>query len=171
MANDVTLERGRSEQREALANLVQLYIYDFNEVLAVERRIGIGEDGRFRDDVLRLESYWTDADRSVWFIRVDGALAGFALLNTASHCGRAVDFNMGELFVARTYRRLGVGMRAAMEVITRHPGQWEIAVGARNAPAKAFWTRVIAAANVADVETLEGDGVAWTGPLFRFVAA
>jgi predicted acetyltransferase len=164
-----SLERGEPHQKAALENLIQLYIHDFNDFLAPERKIGLGEDGRFAD-VLKLERYWTEADRAVWFIRVGGQLAGFALLNRQSHCGRHVDFNMGEFFIARTYRRDGIGWRAAVDLINMHPGQWEIAIGARNLPAKAFWPRVVAAANVSDAETLEGDGVTWTGPILRCVA-
>jgi predicted acetyltransferase len=51
-----------------------------------------------------------------------------------------------------------------------HPGQWEIAVSVRNPPARAFWPRVVGAANVVDVQTLDGDGKQWTGPIMRFVA-
>ncbi len=76
---------------------------------------------------------------------------------------------MGEFFVMRTFRRDGVGARAAIDIINMHPGQWEIAVSVRNPPALAFWPRVIAKANASDVETLEGDGKAWTGPVTRFV--
>ncbi|MFT3724450.1 MAG: GNAT family N-acetyltransferase [Hyphomonadaceae bacterium] len=166
MADKVRLERGEPHQKAALANLIQLYIHDFNDFLAPERKIGVEEDGRFAD-VLQLERYWTEADRAVWFIRAGGQLAGFALLNKASHCGRAVDFNMGEFFVARPFRRDGIGARAAVDVIEMHKGQWEIAIGERNLPAKAFWPRVVAAANVSDVETLAGDGVTWTGPILR----
>ena len=50
-----------------------------------------------------------------------------------------------------------------------HPGQWEIAIGGGNAPALAFWPRVVAAANVVDVGTMQGDGKQWTGPIMRFV--
>ncbi len=168
--NRVSLERGEAHQRVALENLIQLYIHDFNDFLAPDRKLGVGEDGRFAD-VLKLDQYWTDADRAVWFIRVGGALAGFALLNKASHCGRSVDYNMGEYFVARTFRRDGIGAQAAIDLINRHDGQWEIAVGARNLPALNFWPRVVAAANASDVETLEGDGKVWTGPITRFVVA
>jgi predicted acetyltransferase len=168
MVETVRLERGRPEQKAGLENLVQLYVHDFDDFLAPERKIGVGEDGRF-GDVLQLERYWTEADRAVWFIRAGGQLAGFALLNRASHCGRAVDHNMGEFFVARPYRRDGIGARAAIDVIEMHKGQWEIAVGARNLPAKAFWPRVVAAAKAVDVETLEGDGRQWTGPITRFL--
>ena len=164
----VSLERGEPSQRGTLANLVQLYIHDFNDFLPPERKIGVGDDGRFTD-VLQLDRYWAEADRSVWFIRAGGALAGFALLNRHSHCERPVDFNMGEFFIARPYRRDGIGARAAIDLIEMHKGRWEIAVGERNLPAKAFWPRVVAAANASDLETLAGDGVKWTGPIMRFV--
>ena len=166
--DSVSLERGAPSRREVLANLAQLYIHDFNDLLAPGRRVGVGEDGRFADD-LHLDRYWSEADRSVWFIRVDGALAGFALLNRHSHCARPVDFNMGEFFVTRTFRRNRVGARAATALIEMHPGQWEISVGARNTPAQKFWPSVIAAVAPSEVETLQGDGTQWTGPITRFV--
>jgi len=152
----------------APANLVQLYVHDFNDFLAPGRKIAPGEDGRF-PDVLRLDDYWSEADRAVWFIRAGGALAGFALLNRHSHCGLPVDHNMGEFFVARPYRRDGIGARAAIDLINSHPGQWEIAVGARNVPALAFWPRVIAGTGASAIEVIEGDGKRWTGPITRFV--
>ena len=165
----VSLERGEPSQRETLANLVQLYIHDFNDFLPPERKIGMKEDGRFAD-VLRLDDYWTQADRAVWFIRAGEQLAGFALLNRHSHCNRQVDHNMGEFFVARPFRRDSIGARAAIDVIWMHKGQWEIAVGVRNAPALAFWPKVVAASSVSQIETLQGDSVQWTGPILRFVA-
>lgn len=163
----VTLERGELSQREMLANLVQLYIHDFSEFLSGQRKLGVQEDGRFAD-LLQLDDYWSKPDRSVWFIRSGGQLAGFTLLNTRSHCKRPVDFNMGEFFVMRTFRRDGVGARAAIDLIQLHPGQWEIAVSARNPPALAFWPRVVAATGAQDVDRFEGDGVDWTGPIWRF---
>jgi predicted acetyltransferase len=149
---------------------VQLYIHDFSDFLSAERRLSVQEDGRFAD-LLHLDRYWSEADRSVWFIWAGGALAGFALLNKGSHCNRPLDFNMGEFFVMRPYRRDGIGARAAVDLIEMHPGQWEIAVSTRNAPALAFWPRVVAASRATHVETLEGDGRAWTGPITRFVIA
>ncbi|RYZ15127.1 MAG: GNAT family N-acetyltransferase [Alphaproteobacteria bacterium] len=164
----VSLERGEPSQHETLTNLVQLYIHDFNDFLSPDRKIAIEESGRY-PDVLRLDDYWREPDRSVWFIRAGGALAGFALFNRHSHCGLPVDHNMGEFFVTRAYRRDGIGARAAIDLITMHPGQWEIAVGARNMPALAFWPRVVASLDTENVETRDGDGRQWTGPITRFV--
>ena len=165
--NRVSLEHGKPHQREALANLIQLYIHDFSEFLSGQRKLAVEENGRFAD-LLRLDEYWNEPDRSVWFIRAGGTLAGFALLNTRSHCGQPVDFNMGEFFVMRAFRRDGVGARAAIDLIEMHPGQWEIAVSARNPPALAFWPRVVAAARAVQIEEIAGDGVEWDGPIFRF---
>lgn len=166
--NRVSLERGEPSQRETLANLVQLYIHDFSEFLSAERKLAVQEDGRYAD-LLRLDEYWREAGRSVWFIRAGGELAGFALLNTRSHCDRPVDFNMGEFFVMRAFRREGVGARAALDLIERHPGQWEIAIGQRNIPAQAFWRRVVDALAPSQLEELPGDGAQWTGTILRFV--
>ena len=62
--NRVNLERGKPSQRETLANLVQLYIHDFSEYLTAQRKLAVEEDGRFAD-LLRLEDYWSESDRSV----------------------------------------------------------------------------------------------------------
>ena len=58
--NRVPLERGTPDRREVLANLAQLYMHDFMDLLAPERRIAVGEDGRFADD-LHLDRYWSEA--------------------------------------------------------------------------------------------------------------
>jgi len=164
----VSIERADQSQRETLSNLVQFYIHDFNDFLPRDRRIPMEDDGRY-PDALRLDDYWREPDRSVWFIRAGGALAGFALLNRHSHCGLPVDHNMAEFFIVRSFRGQGVGARAAMDLIQRHPGQWEIAIGAGNHQAWGFWPRVIQTLDARNVEKLQGDGSQWTGPIMRFV--
>jgi len=158
---------GSSGERAALEQLLQFYIYDFAEFLPLERRVGLRDDGRF-PPLPHVDEYWTEADRSVWFMRAQGVLCGFALLNRHSHAGLPVDFNVGEYFVARPYRRTGIGARAIVHLLRGHPGEWEIAIGARNQPAQAFWPRAIAGARITDLQTLQGDGRQWTGPILRF---
>jgi predicted acetyltransferase len=161
--------RGSAGERAALEQLMQFYIYDFAEFLPPERLVHIRDDGRF-PALPNLDDYWSDADCSVWFLRAQGALSGFALLNKHSHSGLPVDFNVGEYFVARRYRRTGLGTWALVRLLNDQPGVWEIAIGARNLPAQAFWPRALRGAKTGNVETLQGDGVHWTGPILRFVA-
>ena len=166
---DVTIERGRPTQRDALAQLIQLYVHDFSEFWDDAHCVEIGEDGRF-PPFPHLDDYWTEPDRGVWFVRVDGALAGFALINAHAFSGEPVDFNIGEFFVARRYRRRGVGARALALLLAALPGRWELSVWSRNAPALAFWPRALALAEIADLEILTNPS-AWDGPIFRFVSS
>jgi predicted acetyltransferase len=168
----MSIERasGSAAERAALEQLVQFYVYDFAEFLPPERRVGLGEDGRF-PPLPHLDEYWTEADRSVWFLRAEGVLCGFALLSRHSYSGLPADFNVGEYFVARPYRRTGIGTYAIVQLLHEHPGVWEIAIGARNLPAQAFWPRAIAAVKVRELQTVQGDGVHWTGPILRFSVA
>jgi predicted acetyltransferase len=99
----------------------------------------------------------------------DGRVAGFALVNTLSHCGERIERNMAEFFVARKYRRPGVAVEAARQVFAMHPGTWEIAVAQRNAPAKAFWPKAIAGApNTSLVRVSEHQDDRWRGPIGHF---
>jgi hypothetical protein len=72
-------------------------------------------------------------------------LVGFALVNTQSHHGSSIEHNMGEFFVARKYRRLGVATKAAGEILRQYPGAL-VAVAERNLAARMFWPRALAAA-------------------------
>lgn len=165
----MSIERvgGNAAERAALEQLIQFYVYDFAEFLPPERRVSLRDDGRF-PPLPHVDEYWTQADRSVWLMRSEGALCGFALLNRHSHSGLPVDSNVGEYFVARPYRRTGIGTYAIAQLLKEQPGVWEIAIGARNLPAQSFWPRAIAGVPITDLQALQGDGVAWTGPILRF---
>jgi predicted acetyltransferase len=121
------------EQKPALANLLELYSYDFSEFIDLE----IGPDGRFgyRD----LDLYWKDPHRSPFIIYAEGKLAGFALVARMDE----VMWDMTEFFIMRGFRRGGIGTRAAMEIFARLPGRWRVRVMCANAPACVFWTRAV----------------------------
>lgn len=169
MSPTVEVIPAASEQRNVIERLMQFYIYDFTELLPPAKIPELREAGSF-DAYPGLDDYWSEADHSAWVIRTEGKLAGFALLNKHAHLGRSVDFNMAEFFVARPFRGQGVAREAFHQLLERHPGIWEVAIGAYNKPAQSFWPRAIEAANVSDIETFEGDGVVWTGPVLRFRA-
>jgi predicted acetyltransferase len=126
------------EQEFILANLLQLYAYDFSEFHEVE----IGSDGRFTYRDLPL--YWSEEGRHAFLVRVDTKLAGFVLVKKGSEVsGDDATWDMAEFFVLRGYRRRGLGTRVAEEVWRRFPGPWEVRVMETNVAARAFWQRAI----------------------------
>lgn len=158
--------------RALIDGLAQFYIYDFSEISPItDTDFDFGPDGRY-SDLPGIDGYWQDDRAIALVIRYEGRAAGFVLINSHSHRdGGFVEHNMGEFFVARQFRHSGVADEALRQVLEAYPGRWEAAVLARNAVAKAFWPRAIAAApNVSGLVCVEGDGVHWTGPIWCFNA-
>jgi predicted acetyltransferase len=163
---DVTLHTAEPDQKPVLENLFQLYTHDFSDFWGGREEGELEEDGRFAD-YPQLDSYWTEADRTPLLIRVEGFLAGFALINRFSHSGLPVDHAVAEFFVARKHRRFGVGLAAAVKIIGHRPGQWEMAVARKNTGALPFWRKVAAEVAGPAVEEIDRDDDLWNGPIVR----
>lgn len=164
---DVIVEVAGPGRRAALENLFQLYVHDFSEQWFDTSRGALGEDGLFAP-YERWESYWTEPERTAFLIRVDGHLAGFALINEFAHSGLRTDFSIAEFFVARKHRRAGVGRRAAAAIIGARPGQWEIAVNRRNLGAQPFWRCVAGLVAQGAIDELDRNDDLWNGLILRF---
>jgi predicted acetyltransferase len=122
----VTLAEVPEAQKSTIANLIQLYKYDFSEFAEVDSPYGeVSADGRFTYD--GLDSYWQEEGRSAFTLHADSRLAGFALVNRWSALDRPLDRAVGEFFVLRKYRRYRVGSRAATLLFERFRGRWEVA--------------------------------------------
>ena len=126
------------DEVQTFVGLYQFYRYDFSEFNDED----VTDDGYFIDD--RAETYPTDPRFQTFLIRVDGHVAGFAILQ---HCD-AVDgtgevTDMEQFFVMRKYRRRGIGRVAAMTLFDRHPGRWQVRERHNNLPAQAFWRAII----------------------------
>ncbi len=149
--------------------LFQFYVYDFSEFEETgSNKLALNQRGRF--DVRSPDvSEWMTAGRWAYLAFADGHPAGFALVNTVSPTGRKISFNMSEFFVARKYRRHGVGTKFVHDVLSRHQGRWEIGVIEPNRAAQAFWPRAVAAAPfVRNLQRHDWTGGAWPGPVWTF---
>jgi predicted acetyltransferase len=134
----ISLDLATRDERGVLSNLLQLYVYDWSEI----RPLDVGGDGRFDD--YPLDAYWLEDWRHAFLMRVDGKLAGFALVSERSRLtGAAGVTDMAEFFVMRRYRRAGVGRAAAFAAFDRFKGPWEVRQRTENVEATAFWRRTI----------------------------
>src|SRR5688572_32376243 len=136
MSVEVLVMPASEGQARVLRHLMRLYVYDFSDLMGLD----VEEDGAFK--VPELISYWRDPWRHRFLLRVEGKLAGFALVHQRSRLGGAEGtHDMAEFFVLRRYRRQGVGEQAARELFGRFPGPWEVRERATNVDAIAFWRR------------------------------
>ncbi|MFM9444489.1 GNAT family N-acetyltransferase [Streptomyces acidiscabies] len=107
---------------------------EFHEVLPFP-------DGTFRAE--RVDSAFTAPGWAPYlFLAPDDRPLGFSFV-------RALDTPtavMNAFFMVRGARRQGLGLTAALDVVSRHPGPWEVPFQDTNTKAVRFWRRVATAA-------------------------
>jgi predicted acetyltransferase len=124
-------------ERPAVRRLVQLYLYDLGG-----ERWRVEADGTFAPASWH-QGFWARRGKHHFVIRVDGRLAGFALVGDRAHFAGEGVHEIVEFFILRRYRRRGVGTRAARWLFARFSGRWEVAELVWNVAAQRFWRRVI----------------------------
>jgi predicted acetyltransferase len=152
------------EQKQVLANLLELYQYDFTEFSDQD----VDDDGRFGMEYL--DRYFSgDPTRLPLLLRVDGNWAGLALLHRGAFLvDDAEMMDVVEFFVMRKYRRKGVGSEFARRIFARFPGRWEVRIAYNNAPAQAFWRRLVGDVTGGGYEERVWDEKRWRGPVLFF---
>jgi predicted acetyltransferase len=144
----VEVRPAAAEEAPVLANLMELYVHDLSEIVELQLK----PDGRF--GYPRLALYWREEGRFPFLVRVDGHLAGFALVSQGSEIsGDPRVWDMAEFFVARGWRKRGIGAAAARELWRRFPGPWEVRVLEGNHAARAFWASAVDAFTQGRAET------------------
>lgn len=151
---EVEVRSAKQRESPILESLLQLYLHDFSEFEDIE----IGTDGRYRYPYLA--HYWEDPTRYPFLIRVEGHLAGFALLRLESDpmTGQQA-MDVAEFFILRPYRRRGVGAQVAQRLWDLFPGQWHIRVLNSNKPGYAFWKETIGTYTNNRFSEAQGEGV------------
>lgn len=134
----VEVVKATIEQKPLLANLLELYTYDFTEYCDFD----IGDDGFYGYE--RLPLYWTESTRFPYLIYVDNKIAGFILVQKGSPISDDTSvWDIAEFFVMKRYKRHGVGTAAALKVWEQFKGPWQVRVLVGNNIACQFWLQAI----------------------------
>jgi predicted acetyltransferase len=128
----------KEEEKLILSHLLELYHYEFSDF----EKTDVNALGLYGYSYL--DYYWTEDRRFAYFIKVDGHLAGFAMVCDYCYVSKDPSTNfIAEFFVMRKYRRQGIGLKVATDVLKRHPGKWELTVHPDNTRSHHFWEKVI----------------------------
>jgi predicted acetyltransferase len=158
--NQVSVRDSRNtrEDRRWIESVYREYLTDLAPA-ATGIFPALGEIGhRVPDQLLR--SY-ADPNAQVMIILYGAERAGFAMVNQrlrqsvgigmAAAVGADAppsampEYSMAEFFIARPWRRRGIGGEAVRLLLDRFTGQWLITEHLLNAAAVKFWRRVVAA--------------------------
>jgi predicted acetyltransferase len=139
----VSLQISRASPGEypILRNLYPLYLHDLSEF---GDAYALDSQGVWQPDYL---PSWLSESEQVHplLFRLDGLPVGFAFVAQAPfpYMTQGRDYQLSEFFILRSQRRHGLGHRAALDVFNRFRGIWEVSQLRANAPAIAFWNRVL----------------------------
>ncbi|MFC4653127.1 GNAT family N-acetyltransferase [Lactococcus nasutitermitis] len=132
-----TLDPVKKSEKEILRNLLEKYLYEFSQYCDDE----VNELGLYGYDYL--DCYWTEKNRFPFFIRVDGNLAGFALVNDYPEIKAETDFTMAEFFVIYKYRHTGIAQAVARDLFEKFQGKWQLMYNPKNVISQKFWTKIV----------------------------
>ena len=154
---------------QTIKNLVPYYVYEMSGPMGWSSKA----DGTFGgcDDIAEYwecqnpltdpEDRWPNKDWEghPFLVKVDDRIGGFAMIRWRPE---AETFDVGEYFILRRYQGLGIGKSVAHELFDRFRGKWEVWQMDRNAPAQAFWRRVVS--SYTDGRFDESIEKHWLGP-------
>jgi predicted acetyltransferase len=108
----------------------------------------LGEVGHREPD--QISRWFADRQAQVLTILYGDAPVGFAMVRRLSQragekASDPAEFFMAEFFIARAWRRRGIGAQAVRLLFDRFAGQWLITEPERNGGAVTFWRGVVAA--------------------------
>jgi predicted acetyltransferase len=132
---DIQIQAVLKEEEDVLHNLMQFYIYEFTKYMST---ITIKDNGRFGR--FNLDVYWTDRNHHAYFVKVDGLLAGFVLLQSQSE---KEPNSIEEFFIMRGYEGKGIGSNVAEQIFSMFPGRWHVQQSEKNERARVFWRNII----------------------------
>lgn len=136
---NITIDEVKDNEREALANLVKMYCCEWAEYNLFD----VDEKGVYPFEQY-LHFYFERPRRYCFLARVNGFIAGFALIDDDFVLHSDYDYSMGEFFVMNKYRRQRVGEYMAKFLFDRYKGKWEVGFHPKNTASEKFWLSVIA---------------------------
>ena len=93
-------------------------------------------------DYPHLARYWHENGRYPYLIVNQAQPVGFALVRTLLP---ATTMEVAEFYVAKPWRKYGIGKCAVQALFALHPGRWQLSVLADNPGGLAFWLSVVPA--------------------------
>ena len=151
---NIELIEAKESNLTVVQNLIRFYIYDMSEFMEWD----CPENGLFGgvDDLPEYwgrkpenpHDSWTDGWKGIpYLVRVDDALAGFALIRWLDQPDQEHLYDIGEFFILRKYRGKDVGKWVAHTLFAKYQGRWQVRQLSQNKPAQHFWRSVISQYN------------------------
>jgi len=134
---EIAIEPVKVGEKEILRNLMEKYNYEFS----LYDNMDVNNLGLYGYNYF--DCYWTDKNRHAFFIKADGKLAGFIMINDHPAIKVETDHSVSEFFVMYKYRRHGIGKYAVNYILNKFKGKWQLRFHPKNVTSEKFWMKTI----------------------------
>jgi len=148
---DIIIEPVAKEEKEILRNLLEKYMYEFSQY----NNLDVNSLGLYGYSYL--DNYWTEKNRFPFFIRANGKLAGFVMVNDYPEVKMDTNYTMSEFFVMYKYRRCGIGKYAVKYILDKFKGKWQLRYHPKNEISQKFWIKTISEYTKGKYEVMENN--------------
>jgi len=148
---DIILEPVAKEEKEIIRNLLEKYMYEFSQY----NNLDVNNLGLYGYSYL--DNYWTEENRFPFFIKANGKLAGFVMVNDYPEVRIDTNYTMSEFFVMYKYRRCGIGKYAVKYILDKFKGKWQLRYHPKNEISQKFWIKTISEYTKGKYEVMENN--------------
>jgi predicted acetyltransferase len=134
---DISMVPVKIGEKEILRNLLEKYDYEFSQY---DNR-DVNDLGLYGYDYL--DCYWTEENRFPFFVKVNGKLAGFIMVNDYLESKINTNYTLSEFFIMYKYRRQGIGKYIVNNIFDKFKGKWQLKFHPKNEVSKNFWIKTI----------------------------
>jgi predicted acetyltransferase len=134
----VSVREPRATDREWIRDVYRDYLFDLAP--AATGLFPLLADAGQRESE-QADRLFADAQARVLTICYASGPVGFARISVRVHS--PAEFSMADFFIARSWRRRGIGAEAVRLILDRFEGAWLITEHLRNDPAVQFWRQVV----------------------------
>ncbi len=119
------------------SNLLEKYLEEINNYEYIEK------DKKDLRGPKWLEYFYETSVHFGYFIEFNNEICGFVLVCNKCFYSSDDRYFLSEFYIAKEYRRLGLGKDAATRLFTTLKGKWELSVHPRNLTSIRFWDSVL----------------------------
>jgi predicted acetyltransferase len=134
----VSVREPRATDRAWIRGVYRDYLFDLAPAATGLFPL-LPEGGQRESD--QADRLFADAQARVLTICYANEPVGFARISLRARS--PAEFSMADFFIARTWRRRGIGAEAVRLILDRFEGAWLITEHVRNDPAVQFWRQVV----------------------------
>ncbi|WP_061997102.1 GNAT family N-acetyltransferase [Clostridium sp. ATCC 25772] len=129
----IELQLVKESEKEMLYNIFQKYLYEMTKYYDDE----LDDTGNYL--YRYFDNYFIEPTRKALFIKWEGKIVGFIMLNNHSYIDQKPDYVIAEFSIFPIYRKKDIAQEAIAKVFSQYPGKWELKFSLKNKPAVNLW--------------------------------